>query len=102
MVYRICKQYDHVIMLSKNQSAHSPGIHLIHVCASGCKFINHGIKPSGQQQIQHWLCWHNPPIFSVILVLLQPTSVYSEIHFSFEIHSKIAEIHVSGIINQQN
>ena len=28
MLYHLCKQYDHVIMLSKNQSAHSPGSHL--------------------------------------------------------------------------
>ena len=28
--------------------------------------------------------------------LLHPTSGYSEIHFYFEIHSEIAEIHVSG------
>ena len=42
-------QYDHVIMMSKNQSAHSPGSHLINLCANNCKLINHGIKPSGQQ-----------------------------------------------------
>ena len=46
---RLCKQYDHVIMMSKNQSAHSPGSHLINLCANNCKLINHGIKPSGQQ-----------------------------------------------------
>ena len=46
---RLCKQYDHVIMMSKNQSAHSPGSHLINLCANSCKLINHGIKPSGQQ-----------------------------------------------------
>ena len=28
ILYRLCKQYDHVMMLSKNQSAHSPGSHL--------------------------------------------------------------------------
>ena len=28
MMYHLCKQNDHVIMLSKNQSAHSPGSHL--------------------------------------------------------------------------
>ena len=28
MLYRLCKQYDHVLMLSKNQSAYSPGSHL--------------------------------------------------------------------------
>ena len=28
MLYRLCKQYDHVIMLSKNQSVNSPGSHL--------------------------------------------------------------------------
>ena len=49
---RLCKQYDHVIMMSKNQSAYSPGSHLINLCANNCKLINHGIKPSGQQQIQ--------------------------------------------------
>ena len=43
---------------------------------------------------------HNPLIFFAILVLLHPTSGYSEIHFVFEIHSEIAEIHVSGIINR--
>ena len=33
-----------------------------------------------------------------MLVLLHPTSGYSEIHFYFfEIYSEIAEIHVSGI-----
>ena len=41
-------------------------------------------------------------MFSAILVLLHPTSGYSEIHFYFEIHSEIAEIHVSGIINRYN
>ena len=46
---RLCKQYDHVIMMSKNQSAHSPGSHLINLCANNCKLTNHGIKPSGQQ-----------------------------------------------------
>ena len=46
---RLCKQYDHVIMMSKNQSAYSPGSHLINLCANNCKLINHGIKPSGQQ-----------------------------------------------------
>ena len=38
--------------------------------------------------------------FSAILVLLHPTSSYSEIQFRFEIHSEIAKIHVSGIINR--
>ena len=28
MLYRLCKQYHHVIMFSKNQSAHFPGSHL--------------------------------------------------------------------------
>ena len=41
--------YDHVVMLSKNQSAYSPGSHLINLGANSCKLINHGIKPSGQQ-----------------------------------------------------
>ena len=39
-------------------------------------------------------------IYSAILVLLHPSSGYSEIHFYFEIHSEIAEICVSGIINR--
>ena len=38
--------------------------------------------------------------FPAILVLLQPTSGYCEIHFYFEIHSEIADVHVSGIINR--
>ena len=33
--------------------------------------------------------------FSAILVFLRSTSGYSEIHFNFEIHSEVAEIHVS-------
>ena len=33
--------------------------------------------------------------FSAILVFLHSTSGYSEIHFYFEIHSEVAEIHVS-------
>ena len=37
-------------------------------------------------------------MFFAILVLLHPTSGHSEIHFYCEIHSEIAEIHVSGII----
>ena len=49
MLYRLCKQYDHVIVMSKNQSAHSPGSNLINVCANNFKLINHGIKPSGQE-----------------------------------------------------
>ena len=48
MLYRLGKQYGHVIMMSKNQSAHSPGSHLINLCANKCELINHGIKPSGQ------------------------------------------------------
>ena len=36
----------------------------------------------------------------VILVLFHPTSGVSEIHFNFQIHSEMAEILVSGIINQ--
>ena len=47
-------QYDHVIMLLKNQSAHSPGSYLINLGAISCKLINHEIKPSGQQYIQRW------------------------------------------------
>ena len=49
MLYRLWKHYDHVIMLSKNQTAHSPGSHLINLGANSWKLINHGIKPSGQQ-----------------------------------------------------
>ena len=51
-VSSICKQYDRVIMLSKNQSAHSLGshLHLIDlIFVNNCKLIVHGIKPSGQQ-----------------------------------------------------
>ena len=33
--------------------------------------------------------------FSAILVFLRSTSGYSEIHFNFEMHSEVAEIHVS-------
>ena len=36
-VSSICKQYDHVIMLSKNQSAHSPGSHLHLINLNICK-----------------------------------------------------------------
>ena len=38
-----------VIMMSKNQSVHSPGSHLIKLCENNCKLNNHGIKPSSQQ-----------------------------------------------------
>ena len=40
--------------------------------------------------------------FSAILVLLHPTSGYSEVYFYFEIHSEFAEIHVeqSNLINE--
>ena len=54
MLYCLCTQYDHVIIFSKNQSAHSPGSYLINLFANSCKFINHGIKPSSQQYIQRW------------------------------------------------
>ena len=39
----------HMIMsaLSKNQSTHSPGSHLINLCANSCKFINKKIKSLG-------------------------------------------------------
>ena len=37
MLYRLCKQYDHVIMLSKNQSVHSPGSHLHLINWNICK-----------------------------------------------------------------
>ena len=49
MLYRLWKQFDHVIMLSKNQSAHYPGSHWINLGANSSKLINHGIKPVGQQ-----------------------------------------------------
>ena len=49
MLYRLCKKYDHVIMLSKKQYAHSPGSHLINLGANSWELINPGIKPSGQQ-----------------------------------------------------
>ena len=57
-------------MFSKNQSAHSPGSPLINLGANSCKLINHGTN--------------------------EQTTGYSEIHFYFEIHSEMAEIHVSG------
>ena len=82
-------------MLSKNQSAHSSGSLLINLCANNCKLINHGLKPSDQQQTR-------ATNFSAILVLLHPTSGYSEIHFYFDIHSEIDEIHVSVIVNRYN
>ena len=37
MLYRLCKQYDHVILLSKNQSTLSPGSHLHLINLSICK-----------------------------------------------------------------
>ena len=37
MLYRLCKQYDHVIMFSKNQSAHSSGINLHLINLNICK-----------------------------------------------------------------
>ena len=55
MLYRLCIQYDHVIMLSKNQSPHSPGSHLhlinfwVDQFAKSSKLINHGINPPRQQ-----------------------------------------------------
>ena len=49
MLYRLWKQHDHVIIMSKNQSTHSPGSYLINLGAISCKLINHGIKRSGQQ-----------------------------------------------------
>ena len=36
-------------MMSKNQSAHTPGSHLINVCANNCKLINYRINPLGEQ-----------------------------------------------------
>ena len=47
----------------------------------------------GSVGIIHWS-------LSAILVLLHPTSGYSEIYFYFEIHFEISEIHVGGIINR--
>ena len=47
------------------------------------------------------MCWHNPLNFSAILVLLHLTSGYSETQFYFEIHSEIAEIHVSGLLTDR-
>ena len=35
-------------VLSKNQSAHSSGSHLINLCANNCKFINYRMQPSGR------------------------------------------------------
>ena len=49
ILYRLWKQYDHVIIMSKKQTAHSPGSYLINLDAISCKLINHGIKPWGQQ-----------------------------------------------------
>ena len=92
--------YDHVITMSKNQSAHFPGSQLINLCANSCKLINYGIKRSGQQKFGG-LCQHYQlfRIFSAILVLHHPTLGYSERHFYFEL-SEIAKIRVSGIINR--
>ena len=39
MLYRLCKQYDPVIMLSKNQSEHSPGCHLRLINLNICKLL---------------------------------------------------------------
>ena len=41
-------------------------------------------------------------MFSSILLLLHPTSGYSKIHFYFEIHSEIAEIHVELLTDRIN
>ena len=35
----LCKQNDHVIMLSKTQSAHSPGSHLHLINLNICKYL---------------------------------------------------------------
>ena len=40
-------------------------------------------------------------VFSSILVHLHATSGHSEIHFYFEIHSEIAEIHVRGLLTDR-
>ena len=37
MLYRLCKQYNHDILLSKNQSASSPGSHLHFINLNICK-----------------------------------------------------------------
>ena len=37
ILHHVCKQHDHVIMLSKNQSAHSPGSHLHSINLNICK-----------------------------------------------------------------
>ena len=53
------------------------------------------IKVSGLIAQAQWLTnWGDSSI-----LLLHPTSGYSEIPVYFEILSEIAEIHVSGIIN---
>ena len=45
-----CIVYEsNMIMLSKNQSGHSPGSPLINLCTKSCKLIHHGRKPSVQQ-----------------------------------------------------
>ena len=49
MLYRLWKQYDHVILSYRTNLRTPPGSHLINLCANSCKLINHGIKPSGQQ-----------------------------------------------------
>ena len=41
MLYRLCKHCDHVIMLSKNQSSHSPGTHLHLINLNICKYSKH-------------------------------------------------------------
>ena len=57
-------------------SARAHGSHLTKVRANSSKFINHGIKPSGQQYIQRWQCWCNPLIFPANLVLGRSTWAY--------------------------
>ena len=57
-------------------SAHASGSHLTKARANSGKFVNHGIKPSGQQQIQRWQCWCNPLIFTANLVLRRSTWAY--------------------------
>ena len=103
MLYRLCKQYDHVIMnCCQITNLHTPhtGSHLINLGANSCKLIKHGIKPLGQQFIQRWQCWRNRLIFLRFQYSSSPLQVTVKfIHFYFEIHSEIAEVHVSGITN---
>ena len=44
MLHRPCKQYDHVILLSNNQSAHSSGSHFHLINLNICKYSETSIK----------------------------------------------------------